>query len=146
MQNVSFDQITDRMRTIDFPQVDLVVGIGRGGTVPAALTAFMLNCPLRIVPVNYRDESNKPCRKEPELFSAIDLPQDAGSILIVDDVAVTGQTLEAVKARIQKAQTTTFVFKGTADIVLFPEFENCVQWPWNIVRDVAGNVPKVPGK
>ena len=134
MQILSFEQIIDRLRKLELPSVDCVVGVGRGGVLPAALSAFALNCPLRIVAVNYRDDSNTPCRSRPEIFSDIALPEGIRSILVVDDVAVTGKTLQAVKSRIQAETITTFVFKGKADFVLFPEIEGCVQWPWNVLK------------
>ncbi len=135
MLSLTFDQIMERLVTVELPRIDLVIGIGRGGTVPAALTAFRLNCPLQVVQVNYRDEKNDPCRDEPQLLSALEVPPDARSVLIVDDVGVTGKTLKTVASRVTAEKKTTFVFKGKADIVLFPEIGSCVLWPW---KDLKG--------
>jgi hypoxanthine phosphoribosyltransferase len=49
---------------------------------------------------------------------------------VVDDVSVTGQTLELAKKKLRSSTVKTFVLRGKADHVLFPKIKECVKWPW----------------
>ncbi|WP_114750081.1 phosphoribosyltransferase [Pleomorphovibrio marinus] len=130
---VPFEEVSKAIRSQDYPPVDLVVGIGSGGTIPATLVAFHLKVPLRVLWVNYRDEENQPVRPQPEFtvpFLEQELPSK-GNILLVDDVAVSGKTLEKVMNSLPESlNITTLVLKGKADIVLLPHLSTCVKWPW----------------
>lgn len=125
-------EIGERIREIQFPDVDLIVGIASGGTVPASLVAFHLNKPLEIVAINYRDEDNNPRYEMPQLLAGIDESVTGKHILLVDDVSVTGKTLIAAKDLFGDCKVTTFVLKGQADISVFPDVATCVDWPWRV--------------
>jgi hypoxanthine phosphoribosyltransferase len=128
---LSFLQISRRLRACQLPEVDLVIGIATGGTVPASLAAYQLGCDLLMAHVNYRDEQNKPRYDDPLLLRMPDLPTSTGlRVLLVDDVSVTGKTLNRVKALLKGYTVYTLVMKGKGDFVLFPEVGTCVQWPW----------------
>ena len=123
-------QIAERIRKTQFPDVDLIVGIASGGVVPASLVAFHLNKPLDVMAINYRDEDNNPRYDVPQLLAEIDEPITGKHILLVDDVSVSGKTLETARALLDNCEVTTFVLKGQADISVFPEVASCVDWPW----------------
>ena len=123
-------EIAERIRGTRFPDVDLVVGIASGGVVPASLVAFHLNKPLEVVAINYRDEDNNPRYDAPQLLKSISEPIAEKHILLVDDVSVSGKTLETAKGLFDDCEVTTFVLKGQADISVFPEVATCVDWPW----------------
>jgi len=125
-------EIAERIRNIQFPEVDLIVGIASGGTVPASLVAFHLSKPLEVVAINYRDEDNNPRYDTPQLLAKITEPIIGKHILLVDDVSVSGKTLETAKGLFDDCEVTTFVLKGQADISAFPEVATCVDWPWRI--------------
>jgi len=125
-------EIAERIRNTQFPEVDLVVGIASGGTVPASLVAFHLDKPLEMVSINYRDEDNNPRYEVPKLLTEIAHPIAGKHILLVDDVSVSGKTLETAKKMFDGCQVTTFVLKGNAEISAFPEISTCVNWPWRI--------------
>ena len=129
MQNLTFGQIRERLNSFDLPQVDLVIGIAEGGLVPASLVAFKLGVELRIIKINYRNESNTPIRTEPELLSNSH-ELDNKKLLIVDDVCVSGKTMDKAKELFKGNEIITLTFKGKADYVLFPEIAECVNWPW----------------
>lgn len=130
---VSFVDISKSINEFPFPPTDVVVGIGSGGTVPASLVAHQLGVPLMITSVNYRDDSNKPRRESPIFLKSFTASFPAGCrILLVDDVAVTGKTLELVKGSLKDYRVKTFVLKGKADFVLFPDIKTCVHWPWHV--------------
>ncbi len=137
--SLSFAAISEALREFPLPEVDRVVGIGRGGVVPASLIAHQLQRDLSIVWVNYRNDDNQPAYDHPQWLDA-ELPYfDPGDrIMLVDDVAVSGQTLVAVKERLGDCVVTTLVLKGTADLVVFPTIANCVHWPWKPNERTAG--------
>lgn len=124
--------IAEEIKKVCFPEIDLVVGIGTGGIVPASLVSFHLSKPLEIVEINYRDEANNPRYETPRLLKGIMKPETGNRILLVDDVSVSGKTLNTAVSLFADSQVTTFVLKGKADIVIFPEIETCVNWPWGI--------------
>ena len=124
--------IAERIRKTQFPEVDLIVGIASGGVVPASLIAFHLNKPLDVMSINYRDEENNPRYEVPQLLEKFNELITGKHILLVDDVSVSGKTLETAKALFEECEVTTFVLKGQADISAFPEVATCVDWPWKL--------------
>ena len=129
---VSFEVVSEVLRNTKLPAADLVVGIGSGGIVPAAMAAYELQVPMVTLWLNYRDKNNKPRHSLPQLYQPFSVPPEIDQILLVDDVAVSGKTLNAaMKLLPRSAEITTLTLRGCADIVLFPEIKSCVQWPWN---------------
>ena len=98
--------------------------------MPASLMAFHLALPLHILWFNYRDSKNRPIHTRPRLEdAAVGLPEN-GRILLVDDVSVSGKTLDEAVNLLGGRSVTTLVLKGHADIVLFPSITECIVWPW----------------
>jgi hypoxanthine phosphoribosyltransferase len=127
---LTIDQITNRLKSFTFPEVDIVVGIASGASVPAKMIAEILSLPLRYLHINFRDDENSPRYENPLILSAEELPSDAERILLVDDVSVSGKTLKCAIENLPQKIIYTFVLKGKADYVLFPEITTCVDWPW----------------
>jgi hypoxanthine phosphoribosyltransferase len=124
-------EITSRMKAMEFPAADAVVGIQTGGRIPAALLSFHLGLPLYMLPINFRDDDNNPRYEEPRVLGKYkDLPPSASRVLLVDDVSVSGKTMAKARELLPGFEVTTFVMKGRADLVLFPEIKPCVNWPW----------------
>ncbi len=133
-RDLGFQEIKQHLDAVDLPDVDLVVGIHSGGKVAAALIAWKLGCPLTMIHINYRDETNTPRYETPRLLADPFFPPDCKRILLVDDVAVSGKTLELAKTQLPADEVTTLVLKGqagSADIVVFTDIPTCVNWPWN---------------
>ncbi|MFH1046275.1 MAG: phosphoribosyltransferase [Candidatus Omnitrophota bacterium] len=130
METVSLKTIYGALASTQFPPCELVVGIAEGGVVPATLIAHKLRCDLSIVRINYRDAANVPQYARPKLLSNARVPRNVKRILLVDDVAITGKTLEAAKRLFGRRKVTTVVLRGQADYVLLPELASCVKWPW----------------
>lgn len=130
MVPLTFKQISERLKTIDFPEIDLVIGIGSGGVPAATMVAYHLNTELQVMVLNYRDEQNKPRYDAPKVLQKPDWNLTGKRILLVDDVSVTGKTMDAALAQLPGLNVRTCAMKGKADFVLFPEIKDCVKWPW----------------
>ena len=129
---LSFQAISQRIREIKYPEIDLVVGIATGGVIPASLLAFHLRVPLETIHLNYRDETNKPRFASPKFLKRLDVSFSGKKILLVDDVSVSGKTLEKAKEIFEQCTVITMVMKGKADICAFSNISQCVYWPWKV--------------
>jgi hypoxanthine phosphoribosyltransferase len=129
---LDFITICQRIDLLAFPRIEHVIGIATGGIVPACLLADRLKCSLSFIRINYRAEDNNPLRPFPEVMKPYVLPAGVKRILLVDDVSVSGQTLETAKKLLLGFDITSFVLKGKADLVAFPEIQECVYWPWKV--------------
>jgi len=132
--SIEFETIRKTLRNTILPDTDLVVAIGSGGVAFATMVAYKVNAPMSVMWLNYRGPNHQPLRSCPELCQPFHLPQQVENILLVDDVVVSGETMEAAKDLLPEMKITTLTLKGTADIVLFPEITSCVQWPWNPIK------------
>jgi hypoxanthine phosphoribosyltransferase len=130
MIKILFTEIKNALDDFTLPSVDLVIGIAEGGLVPAALTANKLGCELKIIKINYRDENNTPKVESPQLIKTFDEHLDGKKILLVDDVCVSGKTMDTARNLFPGNEILTFVFKGKAEYVLLPNIKECVDWPW----------------
>ena len=130
MVPLSFKEIISRLETIEFPPIDLVIGIGTGGVPAATMVAYHLGAELQVITLNYRDEQNNPRYEKPKNLHAPDLQLKGKRILLVDDVSVSGKTMNAALQLLDGYQVQTCAMKGKADYVLFPEIKDCVKWPW----------------
>lgn len=130
MVPLSFKEITARLKSIDFPPVDIVIGIGTGGVPAATMVAYHLNAELQVMTLNYRDEKNNPLYEKPKVLSTPAWQLEGKRILLVDDVSVSGKTMNAALEILAGYDVQTCAMKGKADFVLFPEIKDCVKWPW----------------
>jgi hypoxanthine phosphoribosyltransferase len=94
MEILSFKTICQRLESLNLPKFDLIVGIAEGGIVPASLAAYKAGCDIEIIKINYRDINNSPSFDKPKLLSKISEFHQKKNILIVDDVSVSGKTLD----------------------------------------------------
>ena len=138
---IDFKTVTQKLQNLDLPAFDLVVGIARGGVVPATLLASKLNCDLEIIQLNYKDDQNKNQFEEPQFLSNLEENVVKGKkILLVDDVSASGATLTFAKKSLESQgskEIKTLIFKGketAADYVLFPDIKTCVEWSWRITQ------------
>jgi adenine/guanine phosphoribosyltransferase-like PRPP-binding protein len=130
MVPLSFKKITERLNTISFPEIDIVIGIGSGGVPAATMVAYHLNAELEVMTLNYRDEQNNPRYEAPVVLQKPEWNLEGKRILLVDDVSVSGKTMEAALKLLPGLNVKTCAMKGKADFVLFPEINECVKWPW----------------
>lgn len=126
---IGFPELIRRLAALQLPPVDLVVGISRGGVIPAALAAQRLSCDLRVMAVRFRDDAHRPERTEP-LVTPPAFDVAGRRVLLVDDVARTGATLRAAAGALAGAAAVrTLVVAGRADYALF-RIDSCIAWPW----------------
>ncbi|WP_303920965.1 MULTISPECIES: phosphoribosyltransferase [Draconibacterium] len=130
MVSLSFKEITERLRIIEFPNIDVVIGIGTGGVPAATMVAYHLDAELLVMTLNYRDEENNPRYNKPKLLEKANWDLEGKRILLVDDVSVSGKTMEAALEQLKGLNVKTCAMKGRANYVLFPEIKDCVKWPW----------------
>ena len=130
MVPLSFREISERLKQVELPETDLVIGIGSGGIVPAGIVAFHLNAELQVMVLNYRDEMNNPRYEEPKVLEKPHGNLEGKRVLLVDDVSVSGKTMNKALEQLQGLNVKTLAMKGKADYVLFPEIKDCVKWPW----------------
>ncbi|PTY02781.1 hypothetical protein DB347_22805 [Opitutaceae bacterium EW11] len=134
MQDLDFETIAARLAAYSFPAgIDGVVGIASGGIVPAALVAQRLGVGLKIVAVNYRDETNEPRFSEPRALAPAPDLKTWRRVLLVDDVYVSGKSWHAARALLPaEVEVLPFVMKGKVDFALIRDIEGCVRWPWRV--------------
>jgi uncharacterized protein len=134
MTSLSFTEISQRLAAWMFPdRLDGVLAIASGGIVPAALVAMKLGLELKVIALNYRDESNEPRYAEPRLLSRV--PELGGwrRVLLVDDVYVSGKSWNAARRLLpENVEVLPFVLKGKVDFALIRDIDGCVQWPWKV--------------
>ena len=95
VNKISFQMYKDEWRP------DYIVGLTRGGLIPAVIMSNTLDIPMETLKVNLRDHVNGP---ESNLWMAEDA-FNGKNILIVDDINDTGATLDWI---IQDWQSSAF--------------------------------------
>lgn len=100
-------QLAEKIALLD---IDIIIGIARAGLYPAAQLAGMLQ--KEIIPIRLSRRVNDVVRyKKPRWITDIPDSVKEQSVLIVDEIADSGQTLQMVaeKAKKQKASSVTTV-------------------------------------
>jgi len=128
---ISFDELCSKLKKIKFDKFDLIVSIGKGGITLGGLIQHILDIPMEIMWLNFRDEDHKVVHKKPILMKKFKVIEDK-RILLVDDVSRTGATLKKAKSLLKGNKVKTFVFNGKADYSIINSKE-CVRLPWNMV-------------
>lgn len=87
------DALIDRLNTKGH-KFDYVIGIGRGGLVPATLIGYRLNLPVLNYGINTYAGKSK--LDKPDVYQDIDFSKlrEHSNILVIDDIADTGDTFE----------------------------------------------------
>ncbi|MCG8451638.1 MAG: phosphoribosyltransferase [Spirochaetales bacterium] len=110
---------------------DMVIGIERGGILPAYLASRWLDIPLASMKIRFRDEKHQPLTETPILVRGIQEDVQGKHILLVDDVGNSGATLRRAAEELKGAKITTLVISGNANISLFGPHNRCIRWPWD---------------
>jgi len=129
MRKISFEELVYKLRKVKFGKFDLIFAIGKGGITLGGLIQHILDIPMEIIWLNFRDEDHKVIHKKPILIKEFKEIKNK-KILLVDDVSRTGSTLRKAKSLLKGNEIKTFVFNGKADYNIINSKE-CVKLPWN---------------
>jgi hypothetical protein len=116
---------------------DIVVGIARAGVIPAAVVASILRLDFYSMRIS-RKEGDEQVRERPAIMSAAP-PQVAGRrVLVVDEIATSGDTLRLALAAVRDARpaevrtATSFVRpRGYKPDYFALETDATVIFPWD---------------
>lgn len=133
MEKKSLDEIIEGLKQLSFrEEFDLVVGIGRGGVIPAALVSQKLGIPLEILRIRYRDDQHVPLYDTPKMLERVCFAFEGKRILLVDDVSRTGKTFVRAKKSLDGAQyiktLAVIATDGQADYSCYQG--DCFRFPW----------------
>lgn len=131
MRKKTLKAISDKIRALQFHEsFDLVIGIARGGIIPAYLVSSYYQIPFDLIWINYRNESHIPQAKTPRLLKPVSLFFSGKKILLIDDRVKTGTTLVFAKRLLKEAWSIkTLSVNGCADYSLYNE--DCFGFPWS---------------
>jgi len=116
---------------------EIVVGIARAGVIPAAVVASILRLDFYSMRIS-RKEGDEQVRERPAILSAAP-PQSAGKrVLVVDEIATSGETLRLALAAVRDARpsevrsATSFVRpRGYKPDYFALETDSTVIFPWD---------------
>jgi len=80
-------------------QPEVVVGIARAGVIPAAIVASMLRIDVYSMRISRKDGDE--VRERPAIFSAVPPDVRGKRVLIVDEIATSGDTLRLALAAVR---------------------------------------------
>jgi len=111
----------DKIRSSSF-KPDVILGISRGGWIPARLHSDLLENPCLITArIECYLGAGKP-KETPVLTQPLTMPIDGKRVLIVDDIADTGRSLKLVTEHAMK--------KGAREVKVATLYRK----PWSIVK------------
>jgi hypoxanthine phosphoribosyltransferase len=133
---------------------DLIVGVSRGGWIPARVLSDLLENPnVASVRVEFYFEIAK-TRKEPLLTQGVSVNVVGKKVLIVDDVADTGKSLEIVEDHLRnqgakEARIATLYYKPWSKVK--PDYyeKETTRWivfPWDAKETIRRINEKHEGK
>ena len=85
------------VRRLHLPQFEAVIGIARGGLVPATILSHKLNLPLIPMTIQLRDGKGPHCDPLAEIARVAARLDPRKRVLIVDDINDSGKTLQLIQ-------------------------------------------------
>lgn len=140
--NQVYDMLMDEAREIwaENFHPDVVVGVVRGGLIPARILVDLLEAPQFVTLQIEHYMGIGAARDIPTLKQPISAPVTGKKVLVVDDIADTGKSLRLAIAHLKQqgakqTKTATLYYKPSS--VLVPDFYerqtcNWVVFPWEI--------------
>jgi hypoxanthine phosphoribosyltransferase len=117
---------------------DVIVGVSRGGWIPARIMSDLLDNPkLANVATEYYVGITQ-TKQEPSLTQQVSLPVENKKVLVVDDIADTGESLKLINAHLKEQgaseiRIVTIYYKPwSVTVPHYYEKETClwVIFPW----------------
>ena len=130
LQIINLDKLMEMIRAKVEGKFDMVVGIERGGILPAYLASRWLDVPLKAIRIPSQDENHLTQNRQSHLEHSWMADIRGMRVLLVDDVVNTGATLRRAAQELAGAEITSMTISGEADISLFGPHEKCIRWPW----------------
>lgn len=156
---VSWDEVSILAKMLSFKiknsgfKPDLVIGIARGGLVPARIVCdFLLQKNLAVIKVEHWGIAATPLGKA-EIKFPLPIDISGKKILIVDDVVETGDTLNVTMDYVKgknplEVKSSVLHYKTCSTFV--PDYwaEKQVEWkwiiyPWAVHEDLTGFIERV---
>lgn len=114
----------------------LVVGISRGGLIPAVMLSHKLNVPMKTIRASSYEGTRKLLHKPVELKGWQEEFDDA-SVLVVDDIVDSGGTFNAVVNFTRRARLVALVNKKPLEYSAVASYctvhpEIWVKFPWEV--------------
>lgn len=119
---------------------DVLIGIIRGGLVPARILSELLKNPrLYCMKIEYYDENNKPTEK-PNITQELDVHLKDLNVLVVDEVCDSGSSMKTTMEYLKKfepKQVKTAVVHVKPCSIFKPDFyadetDKWIVYPWEI--------------
>tara|TARA_R110002020_G_scaffold202441_4_gene405614 strand:- start:258 stop:695 length:438 start_codon:yes stop_codon:yes gene_type:complete len=108
----SFDEINAMSRSLASTakkhNFTNIIGISRGGLIPAAIISYELDIPLLTIAVSSYNKKEKSKFKVIQDFN-IDTLDENSNILIVDDICDTGETMRWVSSKLSQARIKNLI-------------------------------------
>ena len=152
--NQIYDMLLSQSEKIRVYKPDLIVGIARGGSIPARILTDLLETPLlATIEVEFYLGIAQ-TKAEPTLKQSLTIPVSCKKILLVDDIADTGKTLQLAKSHLQnlgpsEIKIATLYLKPQS--ITKPDFyekqtSNWVIFPWDTKETMRKIIQKQTGK
>ncbi len=133
---------------------DVIVAIGRGGWIPGRIISDFLGIrELYSVKAEYWDVVQT--KDEAIITQPINVEIEGKKVLVVDDVADTGKTLNVVISHLKKTgaseiRTVVLQYKKTSKFSPDYSGEVLKKWvwvvyPWGLIETIAGFMQKIDG-
>jgi hypothetical protein len=133
---------------------DAIVAVGRGGWIPARIISDFLNIrELYSVKAEHWDVAET--KDDAVITQPINVNIKDKKILVIDDVADTGKTLNVVinhllKSGAREIKSAVLQYKKTSEFI--PDFSGeilkrwvWIVYPWGILETILGFLPKIEG-
>lgn len=138
--NLSWSTIYDAVEALEYmvrpSNPKLIVGVSRGGLIPATLLSHRLGIPLCTISVSAYEGTRRTLEKPLVIENWRDR-YDSDKVLIVDDILDSGDTLTAIRGQTKNALMAVLVTKQAplyGPVKFFAQVpkEVWVRFPWEI--------------
>jgi hypoxanthine phosphoribosyltransferase len=110
-KTVSYDYVSfivDLLEQRVRKDYDFIVGVGRGGLIPATMLAYKLKKKVISFGINTYDDTIQTDKYV--VYQHITIPTKASKVLVVDDICDTGNTFNIIRDIYSKEKHLTFEF------------------------------------
>lgn len=130
---------------------DLIVGVSRGGWIPARIMSDLLENPNLATLTAEFYIGIAETRKEPSITQPVSVPVEGKKVLVVDDLADTGKSLQPVTSHLEKqgaseVRTATIYYKPWS--ITVPDYYDIesrrwIVFPWEQKEAVKKIIEKL---